>query len=406
MVKDKLIEDILSNEQIQAYFNYLKTCNWRELKENRKRNFFTKFNRLVTNVIGGIGPLKVIIGDGEISQDNFIGYKEYQNIFIDNEKRMVINDINYNQYLTLYEYFFRLRLHVLCLSNIGEFDAKLSDEVKNSVEKNLRYIEYGDINIKLDKDDGEFGEDFQFINIEARKFAQNIMFEVVRNNFDYNDGYDEELFMSNHNVLDNKFVMEVGQTHNDDHVVETFYVMHKLEIIKRKVEQLKNSKISMVDDKDLFFMVYPSVIKNSETPVVIKAFNEIIDRIYGSDLKIVSYKKGFKINNNVYSADDLNNLLNIVLYECLNDMDVYLREDTSFLNSKEIEEKGLEFAITSYKKKWLESVILKIDKSVDPQELIAFKHQTIYRLLNRANLMEAINKTNGSYYPFKKGGKK
>ena len=57
-----------------------------------------------------------------------------------------------------------------------------------------------------------------------------------------------------------------------------------------------------------------------------------------------------------------------------------------------------------YKKKWLFSVVRLIDNSVNQEDFGVFKYQSILRLLNKEKMNSIICKTNGSYFPLKKGG--
>ena len=299
----------------------------------------------------------------------------------------------------------KLRIHLLQLSYTGEYNGFFDDEKKEQISKNFEHAHLGGVHINVDKEDGDEYEEYQFINLEARKFAETILFEIVKNNFDRNDGYDEEYFMSNYNVLIGERVQEIGKTHIDSHVLQTKSNMYNLNKIIKKLERLKQGDLDKVADKDLYFIVYPEIITNSDTNAVIKSFNEIIRRIYGYDMKITWKKSDLVINDHHYSITELDNLLNIVLYECLNAIDRDLREDSTVI-AEEVKDKGLEAAIREYKKKWLFSVIATIDNNTDYEEFGVFKYQSAYRLLNKSMISTIINKTSGNYFPLAKRGNK
>ena len=377
MKKDKVVMDILNDSRLLSFFNHLKTSNWRKLRENNKKNFFIRGSKLVGEAIG-IDPVLVEVIDAQL-KNNFIDEDMYKNTFVEEDGTLIINDISYNQYLTLYEYFYRLRMHLLELDYLGKYDLNLSEDKKKELNYNYRLIDFGDSFVKMAFDEGDLYEDYQFINKEAREFASVLLFEIIKRNYDINDGYDEEFFMSDSKIMDSELLNEKGQFYIDRHNGDKSQSMHRLQSIKDKIEVMSNDDLSSVEDKNLYFIVYPFIIKNAKSENIINGFNEIIKRIYSDDIKIICDKRGLVINDNIYSKKDINNLLNIVLYECLNDMDKYLREDTSLLDQYLLESKGLEDAILSYKKQWLFSVILKIDSSNNPRDFGDFKYQSIFR---------------------------
>ena len=400
-----VVVDILSSSKLNLFFECLKTDNWKKLSEKDKCAFFIKFNEKLSKIIN-IDEVELVVGDCELSSSSFLSDIEYRNLYINSQGELVINDINYNQYLTMYEYLYKMRLYMFEMTYLGEFEGKFDDETLELVYKNYRNVSYGEFSLKLDKDESDAYEEFQFINKNARKFAETIMFKVVRNNYDFNNGHDEEYFMSNCNVLYSDYIEEIGERNLGDHIVDVCFAIDKLEKMKKKIEALEEKDLSIVEDKELLFMVYPSIIKNSDPAIVIRSFNEIIKRIYGDDFKIVWDNKNLIINNNLYSVKELPNLLNIVLYECLNHIDYSLRINHDFLNEQEIKDKGIDKAIFSYKKKWLYSVIRKIDASNNPKDFGVFGYQSIYRLLNKQKVESVLKKTNGKYFPLRKGGVK
>jgi len=399
--KDKIVLDILANPSVFSIFEHLKTEKWKKLSEDRKRNYFKKMNKYVCQAIN-IDPIEIVFDESGINKDSFFDEDEYKNVVVDDEDRLVINDINYNQYLTLYEYFFRLRMYILESDYLEEYDAKLPKDKKEKLNKNYRNVEYGDILIRMDIDEGEPYEDYQFINKESKEFSETILFEIIKRNYDKNNGHDEEFFMSDYNIYENSFVSNAAEKYLNDHIVERSYYINIMNKVIEKKENLKRKDISDIEDKDLFFIIYPSVIKNSDSKIIIKGFNEILSRIYSSDIKINYNNQGIIINKNIYPKKQIDNLFNIVIYECLNDIDVSLRNNPSLLDKEEINDKDLNKAIFAYKKKWLFSVINRIDTNIDLEDFVVFKYQSLYRLLDKEKIQSILMATSGNDFPFRK----
>jgi hypothetical protein len=285
---------------------------------------------------------------------------------------------------------------------VGEYKDFLSAQKKEQLERNYKIEEYGDRILKIMIEEGEAFCDYQFINKDAKEFAQTILFEIVKRNYDSTDSYDEETFMSNYNIIGNASINERGRAFLDDHDVEIYYMMNKLKIIKEKIEKLDSSDITTIDSKDLFFMVYPNVIKDCDNRLVVKCFNEIMKRIYGNNICITCSKKELRVNDNIYEIEDISNLFNIVLYECLNDMDLSLRKDREFIEG--LNGESVDNAIKLYKKKWLCAVIFEIDKNNNEEIFGILKYQSVYRLLNKEGLEKIITNTSGNYFPLRKRG--
>lgn len=391
MKKDYAVIDILSNPKLHFLFEYLKTSSWRKLSDVEKEKFYLKLNKIVCEALK-IEQIELVVGDGEISRDSFLSNFDYRNLIVDCDQRPCINDVNYNQYLTLYEYFFRVRMHLLYLFNEGEYNAFFDDLKKEFVIKNYKNEKMGGVHLHVDKEDMESYEDYQFINREAKAFAETILLKIIKDNYDFDDGHDEEKFMENYNILVSDFVNDIGEYYLSEHVSTVSKAIYELRKIKGKLDRLDKGDLSSVSDRDLLFVVYPSIIHNSDPVIVIRSFNEIIKRIYSDDLKISWKGDSLVINNNSYLINDIDNLFNIVLYECLCDMNKNLK---SKMNEKEIKD---------YKKKWLLSVVRLIDSSVDIECFGVFKYQSIYRLLNKENLDKIVNNIDVNYLPLKKRG--
>ena len=391
MENDKTLRKLLDDYKVRKFTDYMKTSNWKKLKPNQRKNFFLRFNRLLAQVLD-INEIDLSVRDKEINSDNFMEEERYYNVVLGGEDCLVINDVDYNQYLTLYEYLYRVRLHLLELSFLDYYDADFDEEKETEIAKNYRLAEFGDVYVSIMKEDGHPYEDFQYINIEAREFARTFLFEIIKSNYNECDSYDEELFLSNYEILDNQLVIDAGKGYYDSYLNDAVYRFTKLEEMKKKVERLGKGNLKELKDEDLMFMVYPSVIKNSPKNAVVNAFNEIVRRTYGYDLNIRVNKKELMVGNNSYPLKSINNLLNIVIFECLNDMNMKL--SMGGLNKENILES---------KKKWLFSLIVNLDKSIDEEDFGALKFQSVYRLLNKEKIKEFLEKTDGNYFPLKRG---
>ena len=400
MKKDKVVVDILSSAKLYDFFRYLRTSVWKNMRLNNKRNYFLKLNDLVCKELK-IDKIEMNISEDGLSDNNFLGNYMYKNVVVIDDV-LTINNIEYNQYLTLYEYLCRVRMHLHDKAFFGEYEGVFSEEKMEKISKVFRSVNFGGISLQIGKDEGHPYEDYQYTNKEAREFATTILFEIIRRNYEENDCYDEEFFMSNCNILDNSFVEDAGETYLDNSTFYDAYNMYLLEKFKAMVNRMNKKNVSSIEDKDLFFIVYPSIIKNCDTQCIINGFNEIIKRIYSEDIKIVWDNKGLVVNNNVYSINDIENLLNIVLYECLNDIDKSFRENSELLNKTG----DIEKEIFLYKKRWLYSVVCKIDGSNGEIDFGMLNYQSVYRLLNKNGINDILNKSNGSYFPLAKRRKK
>lgn len=397
MRNDSVVIKIMSDPKLVALFQYLKTSNWRKLDEKKRVNFYNKFNRYLCEIVN-IDRFELDINDAFIGRSSYKDEDSYQNVIGDCDGGLLINDVNYNQYLTIREYLIYLRLSLLYSYYNGEYDLNFDDEKKEKIFKNFRNVRYGGVYLSADKEEGETYSFYQFIYKEAREFADAILFNIARYNYDVSDGYDEEEFMSNNTVLDNEFLDKAGEEFIGGYLDNILKEIRKVEVIKEKAYNLKTADLSLVEDKDLFFMVYPEIIKNSDRDLVVKCFNEIIRRIYSDDIEIVCDAKNLIINGNVYPCSKIDNLLNIILYECLNGLDRQLKDNKNLGSNKDV----LEDDIIVYKKKWLLSVVYRIDKANMGLEFGVFNYQSVYRLLNKDKLNDIICMTSGNHFPFAK----
>ena len=385
MENDEVFLKIYTKPKIFFFFDYLKSENWCKLSKKEKKKFFVRLNKMICETLK-IKKIELIVNDDGIKKHQLSSDSVYKNIIVDGVNRWSINDIEYNQYLTLYEYLLRLRKFILEQTIFEDYDLTLDKKKKSELIKNLERADLGDLLVEIYKEEGDPYEDYQFINKESREFAMSIVSKIIKRNYiDENSSYDEEFFLSN--TLNSALIEDIGtDSLKSDSVVLHYYkyIVNKLSL---KIARFRESDLSEIPNNDLFFVIYPSIIKNCEVDVVIKAFNEIIHRIYGGNIRITSYSKNiFKIKDNTYLTGDIDNLLNIVLKECLNDIDANVRTNQNLLDIDIIKNDGLEKAIIKYKKKWLFKVLHTIDSSNLKMEFGPFKQDTLYRLLNKENL--------------------
>ena len=79
--------------------NQLKTDNWRKLKENERKKFFIKFNDAFCEYLD-INSFNLYFENGHVDEGETCKSSIYKNIRVEySNKKMTINDINYNQYV-------------------------------------------------------------------------------------------------------------------------------------------------------------------------------------------------------------------------------------------------------------------------------------------------------------------
>lgn len=400
---NSVINDFFSNPKIGFYLSLLKTEKWAKLTEKEKKKFFMKFNSAFCEFLD-INELRLEIVDSGIKSED-VGDCYYSNVMVKGKGHLVINDINYNQYLTLYEYIFRVREEVqnlVCFTKLGDkFDSKL----KANWNKNLDVIEFGDIKIDFYIEDGEFLSEYQSVKLDAKKYAENIVVEVVKRNFDINNSTDEQAFMINKDILINKMIKDIGVELLDiKNFKEEIFRDEVLEI-KNKVDKLCEADLSDLASSDLVLALYPSISKTLDIRTLTRVYNELFSRIYDDfDIK---YSKGkVFINGNEWGMKYFyNNHLNVVLYEYIKLIDEVLRNDSSFLNSDDVKEKGVEEAIINVKKNCLYNIILKLDLMANSKELQAIGEQPLFRMVNKECLNSNLRDTKNGFIPLKKRGK-
>ncbi len=389
MDSELLLNELYNDPKISFYFSLLKTSKWRELKKNEKMKFFIKFHSYLCDKLELYKDVLII--DNEHLEDKASNDTKSSNVSYDNGGMIYIQDVFYNQYLTLYEYFYVIMQKYQKRECVKSED---NDENVKEWKKNLKSFSFGDAKIDyLLSDDENYGR-YQSINDDALKFAREMVFKIVKTNFDYADSYDEQYFMSNPYVLVNNRVINEGKTLVSMVELDKMDEEQKLKFISGKVKNLLDN-IENVKDEELFLAIYPSVSSEIDNAYLVDIYNEILNRIYEGNLVIKTNRNGVRIGNNSYNNKKFSeNHFNIVIRECLNDLDSNLKKDEDFLNSELVKEKGLEEAIYNYKKKWFYKTILYIDRKLMDFDFSLIKYQPLYRLVNKECLMKNIKKTN------------
>ena len=154
MRNDCVVIKIMSDPKLVTLFQYLKTSNWRKLDEKKRVNFYNKFNRYLCEIVN-IDRFELDINDAFIGRNIYKDEDSYQNVIGDCDGGLLINDVNYNQYLTIREYLIYLRLSLLYSYYNGEYDLNFDDEKKEKIFKNFRNVRYGGVYLSADKEEGE-----------------------------------------------------------------------------------------------------------------------------------------------------------------------------------------------------------------------------------------------------------
>ena len=98
-----LLSELYNDPKISFYFSLLKTSKWRELKKNEKVKFFTKFHNYLSDKLDLYKDALLV--DSEHIENNNTNNGQTNNVSYKDPGIIYIQDIFYNQYLTLYEYF-------------------------------------------------------------------------------------------------------------------------------------------------------------------------------------------------------------------------------------------------------------------------------------------------------------
>lgn len=394
MDTEAVINEFLHYDKIPFYIGLLKSEKWNNLTRHEKEKVFLKINDAFCEFLD-IDDIHISFGD------DIIGISEiednYRNIIIDQKNEFLIRDINYNQYITLYEYFYRVREEIQNLVCFTDKEINVDEELKEKWKKNMTKIEsVSNIEVDFYIEDGEYLCEFQDVKLDAKDYASKIMLEIVRNNFDYNNSIDEQEFMVNVDAFSDKLLQFIGKEKILEITNEKNIIKNKIERLNNDIKTLKQSDLENVKNDILFCAIYPIFSSGFDCKYLVKIYREIINRIYDGNIDIKYSKNKVLINNNVYSSKRfLDNSFNIVLYECLRDMDKELR------NNNMSEED-----ICDFKKKWVYNTCLNIDKILGSRDLEIIKYQPLLKLINKEKIEENLIKSKNGVIPLFKGGKK
>lgn len=400
---DSVLEKFFNNPKISFYLGLLKTDKWCTLKENEKKKFFLRFNSAFCEFLD-IDEVNIEIDN--LNTDNYKDGISFENLIVKDKSHYVINNINNNQYLILYEYIFRVREEIqnlVCFTRYGDnFDSRL----RALWNKNLDRSSFANIKIDFYIEDGEYLSEYQDVKLDAKEYAEKLLIEIVKRNFkNSKNTYDEQYFMANKDILVNNSIIDIGVSLLDKEMNQENVYKNVIMNIKNKIESLGTNDLSTVSDDVLVYAICPSVSKVLDIKVLVKVYKEILNRVYG-ELEIKYKKAKVIINGNEWPVKYfLNNHLNIVLYECLRDVDNLVRKDEDFLNSEKVLKLGIEEAIISLKKNWLYKIVLKLDSMSDLDGIVALGEQPLYRLVDKDNLYNNLKNSSNGVIPLKKRGK-
>lgn len=386
---DLLFENFLNNPYIKNNITKLKTSVWRTLSDEEKLEVYDCINRCFCSFLNT--EFYNIKCEDSLYVDyiDIDGEEEYtNNIASEKNRTLKIKDINYNQYHTLYEYFYKV---------ISDYQRKVVASKKTMIDaktkakwkKDLDVFTFGSITVKT-YDDEDI--DYSSVVLDAKKYCFNIVMGMVKKNFDYFNSYDEEKFVSCTNLIENKDIVKLGKENARIGCNENLKIRDTLANINERFKYLNSlDDLSSVPDRDIFMVVYPNVSDNIDLLLMIKLYNEILNRIYDGDISLAKDNKKISINNHLYSYSKFRNYgFNIVLYECLNMIEKDLKNNKKFLNSKIVKDKGLKSALIEAKREWVETVVSRIDCSLMFVNFGVLKHQPLQFLFNDKNLSEYL----------------
>lgn len=385
-----LLNEMYNDPKISTYLGLFKTSKWRNLKKNEKIKVYTKLHEYLCSKYSLYKDILVV--DDEHMNDNIKKDQKIYNVVNMEDGTLYIQDIFYNQYLTLFEYFYVVMQKY---QKMACETKQLLFPKKKMWKESLKEYKFGEAEIRYFIERNEDYSSYQDINADALKFAREMVFKVVKNNFEYEDSYDEQFFMTNGYVLLNDRLIQDGQDKVYLSKLEKENSEQKMRIIENKMLSVIED-CSSANDEDLFLAVYPNVISsfNENYRRLIDVYNEIIKRIYKEDLQIKISKNYLKINGTFYKFHKFfDNAFNIIVLECMKHMDTELRNDLSLLDQNVVKRDGVEEAIIDYKKKWFYGVIFHIDKNLLNHDFDVIRYQPLYRLVNKENLKKNIQKT-------------
>lgn len=380
-----MLNAFLNNPESNKYFSMLKSEVWNTFSDEEKFEVYNSINKLLCEFFH-LDMYNLSCKYGNKGTSKYYNENNYENVLvIGNGEEIIINDIDYNQYLTLFELLFNIFVDVeinIAFNEYGnDFDQTFKEEIKNE----LNPYAFGQITVHpLDE---EF-EEYSNHRLRCKSLAEQVLFYIVKNNFDYSNCYDEQVFMAKNNILINDSLIKLGKSRTSKNLEKNKLKRNRLFDLAKRIDGLRYMEdMSFARDEDLFMIIYPSIADNIDIILMVKVYGEIIRRIYGDNVSISNDRKKVTINDTCYTVSEFrDNAFNIVLKECLKQMDFDLKNNRKFLYSKEVQNKGLMKTIKSRKKKWLYKIISRIDIELGVIDFGILKYASLNRLVEDKNI--------------------
>ena len=397
-----VIDEFLNKPIVNEIINKFRTNEWAKLNEEERYKVYDSLNEQLCAFFN-MKKINLELSKDGIKQKDINDDSSYHNITI-KDLKLWINDVNYNQYLTLHEYIVKVRekfQHLVCYSGYGKnFDRKL----KKRWLDNFKYFEYKNSFIDYKIEDDEYLFEYQPYKVDSLDYAERLVVEIVKKNYNKDNSYDEQYFMNHGEIMVSSVIKKAGTHLYEEILMSQKSLENLINNLKKRIKNVENSTdLSEIKNEDLFLFIYPDFSKDLSAKTLVKIYNEIIARISPCDLNVsCSYNK-IIINNNQYKLDYFSkNHFNLILYECMREIEHQLRNDDSFRKSEVVLKEGLDSAINGYKNKWIKDVIRIVDTSIDWSKLEGVNYQPLYRLLNKENLSNNLKDSMNGRIPYKK----
>lgn len=382
-----IISSFLNNPYVNKYFSMLKTESWHNLTDEEKISVYNGINKCFCDSLN-LKCYDFIVNKNSISSSN---EDVFSNVNFKNNK-IEITDISYNQYLTLFEYFSKTILRFqkkVCFSNCSSNSNE--SELGENWKKDLEIFRLGPFSVSYN---GEIINEFSNVMSDSKKFCENILFNIIKNNYDYsNCCYDEELFMNDSDILLDKSIVKVGKYLYKSACDKKKVIKNSLMNISNKMKRLREmDDLSECDEKDLFYTIYPDVVSCLDVVSLVKIYNELAKRICDSEIVIEYVKNTVIINDSVYKSSLFKrNCFNILLDECLKKMesDFLKVNDVSDLNTEEFV--VLKNNIKSFKRKWMYGLIDRVDYALSNEDFGVVNYSILFLLFNKSNFNKYLN---------------
>ena len=145
MDSELLLNELYNDPKISFYFSLLKTSKWRELKKNEKMKFFIKFHNYLCDKLELYKDVLII--DNEHVEAKASNDTRSSNVSYDNGGMIYIQDVFYNQYLTLYEYLEKNDSSIKYILLLDEPNLYLHPGAQKNLLFNVFYKEFSDLQI-------------------------------------------------------------------------------------------------------------------------------------------------------------------------------------------------------------------------------------------------------------------